>query len=260
MRGAIYCLIISFSFTVVVPIALGVYAIGTDPTLRHLVSLLKNWQTLLVGFWTIGAALVAGSLLWHQIKTAERLEADKRDARLKALRAGLPMILGSLSAYLATCIRYLESSYRSRFDSPQNVRLLEPKPLPLDDSIASYLANVLEVASGDISVALTILLQELQIQNARLCRSMDIVEHRRTLSNSEIVQRIGDALIVHARCDTMFDYARGRTTAPPTILLYDHVVPSTYHVLKDPESIEGLSDSLVTRFSGIVGNLASSPM
>jgi hypothetical protein len=73
----------------------------------------KEFQTLISGMLAIIAALMGGGFVWHQSKSAARVEDRKRLAKFDAVRATLPLTLSALMDWAESNIATLNMLFRA---------------------------------------------------------------------------------------------------------------------------------------------------
>lgn len=181
-----------------------------------------DFQTLISGALALLGAFAAVWAVFRQIEASQILSAVEQSDRRHAARTLLPSALMAVQYYSDECISFLLAI------RPRNVIDLNPDALiPKIDKAAIRPLPILEretvldlkdcVASSPETVrqALLDLVAGLQILHARLrnVRGMATLQdglpwHALTLRTLD--RRLFDTLLIHARCETLYAYARGK--------------------------------------------------
>lgn len=203
-----------------------------------------NWiydfQTLITGVLAIGAAFWASKIAAGQLDTAkkqievtrEQIESDKyeadraRKARLRAVRATLPVTLSSICEYSQLVASGLNNAwpvsaalYPNDDNGLRNYRVEAAIPdIPYDQ--LESLELVLEFTDTE-AVALQIesLLRELQVLAARLAPLRLGAE----VGTDWLASLMLQTATLYARAESLFTYARGKAPGPNTAPLWGRV-------------------------------------
>jgi hypothetical protein len=173
-----------------------------------MIATISQWQTLIGSVVAIGAAFVGGGYINRQIHQADRLEEERLRRRLLAARAVLPLALSTLSRYARDCAaelqRVLGTMRNDQLGRSEQVHF----PAPPATAIAS-LTEIIEASGEDrISIPVSKLLSEIQVQSARLA-GLEDRESRRIVPARELQDHLLGTARVEARISSMYEYARG---------------------------------------------------
>ena len=176
---------------------------------------IDHWQTLLTGFFALGAAYITVRGIQGQIANDRAIETSRRKREEAqglreedSARVVMPLALSELNQYASDCMRLLTE--------------LIPQPGPLAarnvfaagiiapriaDNVIDTLQLCARYAPQDIVDQIAGLLSMLQVQNARL-RGLVSRNIGRAISVPELVNATLDAADVYARSAALYEYSR----------------------------------------------------
>lgn len=176
------------------------------------VSQLERWQALIAGFLAIGGALIGGSFILRQIRSADSHVADQLGRRNDADRAMLPLALSELSRYSRSCAAVLVTLIR---DAPitdatlaRQVALIPSVPADAVRIIRDFIEST---ADPSLRARFSFLLNKLQVQSARLLGLQDEGRH----SILSLKDYLLDAAEIYGICSSLFDFARREMETVP---------------------------------------------
>ena len=171
---------------------------------------LYNWQTAIGA----GIALAGAGLLWRQVQTAERHEAERQRRRFVAARATLPYILSEVFIYLESAMEWMSASHA---DAGQSIPLTDPPSFPL--VIIASLERMIEATSVDQAAKACInLLRELQIFRSRIqsaARANRKSDNTRVGVHLDLEDHMVHAAEIHRRVELLYPFARERGDQVP---------------------------------------------
>jgi len=165
---------------------------------------MKHWQTLVTGVLATIAAIATVHGIHLQIaqsEDAQKLASKKRNFVSRAL------ITQPLSE-ICQIQRDLAAHFANMLNTPrplrQNTSYTAP---PVDFEAIEYLAKCIEDADDRAANDLSVLISDIQVQQARL-RPLD-AEHRTSGMRSEnFEEHAYDAVMIYARSQRLLNYAR----------------------------------------------------
>ena len=220
-----------------------------DPTLKHLITLLFLWQTQIGAAFAIAAALLGAAVILHQTATARRLEEKRRERRVAALRAVLPLALMQLSDYAASGAKI----HAALLGQPKTQRIkasgLQFPSLP--DELVSRLTELIEATDSDRARPLIILVRRLQIHHARArdTQMRSTAQQGSILVRTNVVGRVIDAAEIYARCEKLFVYARSDADVPVAAVSPDDVKNALLLISASLTDMEELEQGIKRRES-----------
>ena len=189
--------------------------------LNHVFFWIHDHQTTIVG---LPAALFSGWMVWQirqQIEHHDKLEERRRQRKLRAKKARLPIALTEINRYADNNIRALFHSLNCGNDE-QLGKLGDPQKLgPSTFGLNEYPARALTIVTDAIedaedsdARALSHLVSFSQVNHSRLKALQDTVdsgvpENKKTIVENEFFNSIRDILELIARVDCCYGYARG---------------------------------------------------
>ncbi len=245
--------------SIAIPLAVGLRALLIQPNLQHFADLVNKGQTLIAGFWASCLATIAGLLIWDQIRITKEIEAKRRLSRRTAQRSALPTILSPVSGYLKAVAGLLEDSYFELKDSPSTS--ISPVALPIIPAhIFTALRDTVEAEEGSIMVVVSLLLQELQILQARLETSLVNRRDRMIVTKHDLSARIVDVMIVQARVDSLYPYARTRVLFVNIKIDRAALLNASFVLLNKSEQVDDLYELVDARLAHSLTGLSLSLM
>ena len=191
----------------------------------YLVSILKDWQTLLAGVIAIGAAFIGGQYINKQIQSDRDIAADERRRKFAAARAALPLVLSALSDYAIEASAALTTLLATKKDEiiPRDKSLgAFPTFAP---TVVSDLREIIEFSDEPITNNLVEILSVLQIQRARLNWLYNNLksESDTIVMAANVENYIVQTAEIYARCANLFDFARGKLVLLPATVTSGNV-------------------------------------
>jgi hypothetical protein len=185
-----------------------------------------DWQTLIAGLIAIGAAFIGGQFIHKQIRASERLEENRRRRKFAAARSVLPLALSALSDYARRCAVALKAIYAQRDDESILKQINLPEFPSLPGAIIEDLRVMIEFGDDALYDVLATLLEELQVQTARLNDLWGELRTpgERSTTVSNIVDYILDTAFIYARAAALFDFARRKSEAIPGDPSYEQIM------------------------------------
>jgi hypothetical protein len=212
-----------------------------------------KWQTLCAATVASIAAYIAYRNTTHSLNHAEKLERQRRDRKLAAIRAVLPLALARVVDYAQrSAIGLYELIDKCDGEKLPGMIVPEDFPEPPPDDTLRTLADFIEYSDTlDVSI-IESMVAWIQIHDARM---NSLVKDNRDPSGGRLVLRIMlegyiiDAASIYAGAAAFFNYARRRDLAPPRVLTWDAVrnalrnmrfwdeeYPSLFKILKGREA------------------------
>ena len=188
--------------------------------------ILYHWQTLIAGVIAFLAALWTISQIRRQIKLQKDIEEDRRKREELAARAALPLGLAKITEYAKDCVQLLAPLVPADTESlPAVPKGMQPPRIPPD--AVAFLQASARYAAPDIASDIAVLLNILQVQNARLSSLLTKEQDRQgVVLRQEVLDRMVDAAELMARTGNLYDYGRdtkGMRTKSPRDKLYNAV-------------------------------------
>ena len=246
MKNGMALLAIPLLLTAVLYTWLFLSAIVRNPTRRHLMILLYNWQTQVAGFLAIAAAMLGVAAVIYQTSESHRAEKERRVRRGSALKSALPMFLDMIAQYLTNSVEAYSTMRRANSGSLAT-RVLVQVPV-LNEIIISNIVDYIETVGQAEGRGLILLLRGLQIHRARAReanrRSVD--EYALLPWSQNVVSRIVDTAELYSRCDKLFVYARA-DGAMPSAVTAEHVKSSLRLLVEDDAERQALDEEVERR-------------
>jgi hypothetical protein len=169
---------------------------------------LYDWQSLVGAGLALLAALLGAVLLWRQIQSTERHEAERRRRRFAAARATLPMILDEIISYLELAMAWMTDTHAKLKANPPG-QIGEVPQFPA--SVIGSLEKMIEASSVDgVAQACAEILSDLQTLRARM-QSVPRASASRVGLESELEGYMLQSAELHYRVGLLFPFARGRS-------------------------------------------------
>lgn len=179
-----------------------------------------DFQTLITGILAVAAA-------WYAVDASKRQANRERAAKLRAARASLPTALSSLCEYAQTCGQALNAAwptaaklYPNEHDGGVDQKIKAEMPdFPYD--LLESLERVVELTDAeDVAERIESILREIQIFSARTRP----LKNGDTISTDFLAIHIVQAAALHARAESLFTYARRKTTGVNSADLWDRTI------------------------------------
>ena len=181
--------------------------------LRDLIGGVDHWQTLIAGFFAIGAALIGGQYILRQIDEARLEGNESRSRKFKALRAVLPLTLSYIMVYLRDSGTALKQIYKQKEDQviPGTIELPTFPVLPKD--VVSQLQEIVETGSEEVGDLVSDMLAKIQVQSARVESLISWRRHPDStlITTTNIERYIIDTAEIYCIASGMFDFARRKS-------------------------------------------------
>lgn len=192
-------------------------AIQHDAVLaRDIWDRLGYWQTLVSGLLALGGVILTVLVILAQIGEQRRQFADARVRAARSSRASSSFGLAELCSYAAASVRWavLLPHRRGQLSDELAEDLRAGFP-DLPDSAIRSLGKAAEYADEREAVAISVLLEEMQVQNSRMRRARDLALQGEIGSRTNVTaldatrdQQLLDAAVVHARASNLFSWSR----------------------------------------------------
>ena len=184
-----------------------------------------DWQTLWAGGAALAAALIALGVSRGQLNAAReqlletRRQADRdRQGRLRAARANLPGALSGICAYATAVAHQLKQAWSLLTQIDRTVVGDYPS---FPTASLSVLGAVVEYTEdGPVAKRIESILREAQVLDART-RALAQGESTNT---GYLAACLEQAASLHARAESLFDYARGHEPSVAAIPLWDRTL------------------------------------
>ncbi len=164
---------------------------------------LVTYQTLVTGLLLLGGGALAFAGLTRRHRIAQAAMEARRDLADMAARAALPAALDAVSVHAVDCVHALMAILpENTLQQKISQRLVAAPTLPGD--VAPALQAAIRTADQRNAAQLAIFVGALQFQVARLRPLMDPAH---PLWRAEVLERVGDALELHAGAVALARYA-----------------------------------------------------
>lgn len=178
-----------------------------------------DYQTLFTGTGAVIAAYfsireirkqvaASESTALMQIQSAEKLEAERREARKSANLAVSPLVLSSICQYAEINARILEDLLGKTIDNilPKEVEFPDFAPIP--SGVAEALKELVEVLCTDQRQGFQRLLFALQVESSNLSGLRGDLARGMTVMASNLEARILGQASIYAEASSLFDFGR----------------------------------------------------
>lgn len=170
----------------------------------------RDWDTFGGAIATLLAAIVGASALYFDAKS-------KRRAQLHAERSVLALSLVDLNRYAVECIAFLNMIlHDAPIDDSKTFQTIpttdvSETPPNIPAGLIDSLRSVTSLASRAEARLLADLLSRIQVQNSRMTSLLtDLPDHAQSVSRNQLLQRVAEAVALHAAGDELFAWARRR--------------------------------------------------
>lgn len=161
-----------------------------------------EYRDFIVSILALVGAVGAVIAVMRQINHAQEMEDERRRRQAYAARKMLPHALSSLSQYAASCLNALRQN-----DDGAALDISAMRLAPISNLDIEPIKQLLEFGEPDIQDRLSELLLRLQIQQSQLAPDdRDPQEWAFSI--------LADALEIHARANSLYDYAIVGTVPP----------------------------------------------
>lgn len=215
-----------------------------------------DYQALVAGVLALGAAGITAFFLWLQIRQQRKFRKDDLRRRLKATRALLSQSLGKIIEYTNSCEKVCDSLYydAQNPDFPIKKQLEVPE---IDPIVFTIFRDFLECADEVAHEAITLLIQDLEVQNYRLKQSVfdsfnswqDDIDTPGFVN--EACERMIETAELNAKANSIVRYARGYVEEPEqrneTQAALGHFQFLGHDSSTHPELFQKLEDRLLER-------------
>jgi hypothetical protein len=151
------------------PFQITISATGSNPAAQH--GWIYDWQTLIAGVLALLAAVATALVIYRQVRVAEEQENRRRNRRLSAARATLPLTLATIMDYTQASAHALLSSYPT---SPGLLGASTPLPAhsPFPAEAIGALERMIEATDDEaVSERLIGMITEAQVIDSRRRRA-----------------------------------------------------------------------------------------
>lgn len=209
-----------------------------------------DWQSLIGGILAIVAAFVGAWLLYKQIRQVERHENERRNRRIAAVRATLPLILSGICQFAREMINEL-SSARTQLGNGTTIPTSSSfSPPPVPTAFVAALQDMIE-ATGDTAIVdlLSEIIGEIQVLSARAGSLIDVRSRGIMGVGSNLDEYLVQAARLHALAGGLFEYARRRDEDAPSAIAWDRVASALHASHVDDHTHPGAFAILTRRMN-----------
>lgn len=190
---------------------------------------LYDYQTLIGALLALAGAWWGVSAIWHQIGSAEKLEADKWQRGRDAARATLPLVLASITIYAEKCAPLLVDLLDECVEQalPKTASIPDFPPVPTE--AISGVRGMMEFSTDLERRFLSTLLSKIQIQSSRvngMKQNHARAEH--SLMSMNLQAYLIDTGVIYARSAALFAFGRGTEDTMPSDILNSEIA-SAFH-------------------------------
>lgn len=191
---------------------------------------LYEYQTLITGLAAVYAAYFSVSAIYDQIRQAKEIEVDRKNAKLAAARAVLPLSLSTISDYASICARICHDMLLQC----RNEHYPRDLPIPdfpsVPDNAIGTIKELIEFVDESERPVFARLAGKIQVQSARLRGLRQDVSRHTIINQNSIEDYAVDACEVYARCASLFDYARFESDSLPLCVASEDVMRAVHNV------------------------------
>lgn len=177
---------------------------------------LFEWQTLVGGLLALLAALLSIFFLNRQIKQTEALHQKGLERSHHAQRVIFPFVLSQICEASRITIKDMAEIHRIG----EIGRVIQDYARPVLDLSDSLIGNLQSMAETTDNSTFLELLSEL-VQNIQISRSR--LNDSDFASDREIESRMIDVAKIYALSESLFQYARFKSKAPPDLVKWERV-------------------------------------
>lgn len=191
---------------------LGFTVLGTTVAVFLALAMLpytKDWQTLVAGIMSLGAATWAAYLLNRQIRQTEELELKRDKRRFIVARATLPLALSQICAFCQANCDQLKQAYLS---FGQEVPPPALSTIAVPDNVLTTVQMMLETTPHEnVADRLSEILGMLQVIQARISgRIFQTPQVVTEADRDNIGSYIIDCAAIYALTSSLFGYSRSK--------------------------------------------------
>lgn len=203
----------------------GIGLLGMSPFIFSDPNFVGKYDAIIGSFLALLAAGFAFYGLLVQIENSNAIEQDRLFRRERAARALLPFALNQITEYADNCIHLIENNlpdpmneWNADVDAPHSLPTGYSLPVFPNESL-DILKDCVESISSEPAARVAELMNKLQVHKARFegfCRKYYADDDGRSITVftlHNLIRHVTDALMLRARCELLFPYARQKASA-----------------------------------------------
>lgn len=235
-------------------IMLGAWSTKYPYIIKAIGSFIYDFQTLIGALLALAGAWWGVSAIRKQIHQTEDLERRRISSKKEAARAVLPLTLSSITGYereLIGSLRMLHQQYNGQRFKPDAIVPSLPD-FPYD--VISSLKETIEFSTSVEVEIFARLLSNIQVCEARVRSMFSSIEgsphSRRSELRANVEEYMLNAMVIHKRAESIFDYARRETSSIPIDISWQDVESAMVGMLLLGEQFQGLRQLINRRSQG----------